>query len=85
MDISGERWKEHRKFAVLQLRELGVGKPLMESKILIEAEEMIRKLKTAEVIGEEFFLQVNSFFVTFYEPEILKKILHKISANRFFT
>ncbi|KAF1750677.1 hypothetical protein GCK72_017228 [Caenorhabditis remanei] len=57
MDISGDRWREHRKFAVLQLRELGVGKPLMESKILIEAEEMIRKLKTAEVIGEEFFLQ----------------------------
>uniref|UniRef100_A0A1I7UKC0 CYtochrome P450 family n=1 Tax=Caenorhabditis tropicalis TaxID=1561998 RepID=A0A1I7UKC0_9PELO len=58
MDIIGERWREHRKFAVLQLRELGVGKPLMESKILIEAEELIKKLKTAEYLGEEFCLQV---------------------------
>ncbi|CCD65646.1 CYtochrome P450 family [Caenorhabditis elegans] len=57
MDISGDRWKEHRKFAVLQLRELGVGKPLMESKILIEAEELIKKLKTAEILNEDFLLQ----------------------------
>lgn len=63
MDISGDRWKEHRKFAVLQLRELGVGKPLMESKILIEAEELIKKLKTAEILNEDFLLQVSIFNV----------------------
>ncbi|EGT38693.1 hypothetical protein CAEBREN_31872 [Caenorhabditis brenneri] len=57
MDISGERWREHRKFAVLQLRELGVGKPLMESKILIETEELLKKLKTAEYLGEDLCLQ----------------------------
>ncbi|CAL2045636.1 unnamed protein product [Caenorhabditis brenneri] len=57
MDISGERWKEHRKFAVLQLRELGVGKPLMESKILVETEELLKKLKTAEYLGEDLCLQ----------------------------
>lgn len=58
MDISGERWREHRKFAVLQLRELGVGKPLMEEKILVEAEELIKKLTAADRHGQEFVLQV---------------------------
>ncbi|CAI2353167.1 unnamed protein product [Caenorhabditis sp. 36 PRJEB53466] len=57
MDISGDRWREHRKFAVLQLRELGVGKTRMESKILIEAEELIRKLRKQEQDDDEFVLQ----------------------------
>ncbi|CAP36465.2 Protein CBR-CYP-33B1 [Caenorhabditis briggsae] len=59
MDISGDRWREHRKFAVLQLRELGVGKSQMESKILEEAEELVKKLKTCEVLQEDFVLQTD--------------------------
>ncbi|PIC28016.1 hypothetical protein B9Z55_020072 [Caenorhabditis nigoni] len=59
MDISGDRWREHRKFAVLQLRELGVGKSQMESKILEEAEELVKKLKTCEILQEDFVLQTD--------------------------
>uniref|UniRef100_A0A8R1DNK2 Uncharacterized protein n=1 Tax=Caenorhabditis japonica TaxID=281687 RepID=A0A8R1DNK2_CAEJA len=55
MDISGDRWREHRKFAILQLRELGVGKSLMESKILTEVEELINKLRLLE--NTDFVLQ----------------------------
>ncbi|KAI1705901.1 cytochrome p450 domain-containing protein [Ditylenchus destructor] len=43
--LEGEEWRENRRFAVRALREFGMGKPEMESKILLECDYVIDTLK----------------------------------------
>lgn len=40
LDTNGEMWREHRRFTLSQLRDLGLGKDLMQEKILLEVEEL---------------------------------------------
>ncbi|CAI4223281.1 unnamed protein product [Auanema sp. JU1783] len=44
MDVSGDVWRNHRRFAITQLRHLGLGKSVMEEKILLEVQEMIKSI-----------------------------------------
>ncbi|KAF1754970.1 hypothetical protein GCK72_021536 [Caenorhabditis remanei] len=40
LDTNGEMWSIHRRFTLTQLRDLGLGKDLMQQKILLEIEEL---------------------------------------------
>ncbi|CAH1264340.1 CYP2U1 [Branchiostoma lanceolatum] len=48
----GPKWKEHRKFALMSLRDFGVGKRSMEGKILEEA----------RALGDEIYAKDNRAF-----------------------
>lgn len=34
LDTNGHMWKEHRRFTLTQLRDLGLGKDLMQEKVI---------------------------------------------------
>ncbi|CAP22534.1 Protein CBG01242 [Caenorhabditis briggsae] len=51
VDTNGEFWSTHRRFTLSNFRDLGFGKDLMQQKILIEVQEIIRKFD--ENVGEE--------------------------------
>lgn len=51
LQTNGHVWNTHRRFALTTFRDFGLGKDLMQQKILIEVEDMFRKLD--ENIGEE--------------------------------
>ncbi|CAD6197646.1 unnamed protein product [Caenorhabditis auriculariae] len=58
VEAEGETWKTHRRYVIQQLREFGVGKNLMESKILLEVEALTKSLKgsaKAETNAQELF------------------------------
>ncbi|KAF1753435.1 hypothetical protein GCK72_019992 [Caenorhabditis remanei] len=44
VDTNGHLWNTHRRFALTTFRDFGLGKGLMQEKILIEVEEVFRKL-----------------------------------------
>uniref|UniRef100_A0A1I7SXT2 Cytochrome P450 n=1 Tax=Caenorhabditis tropicalis TaxID=1561998 RepID=A0A1I7SXT2_9PELO len=46
LDTNGDMWREHRRFTLTQLRDLGLGKDLMQQKILLEIEELHNFLDT---------------------------------------
>ncbi|KAF1753448.1 hypothetical protein GCK72_020005 [Caenorhabditis remanei] len=43
IDTNGHVWSTHRRFALTTFRDFGLGKDLMQEKILIEVDEMFRK------------------------------------------
>uniref|UniRef100_A0A1I7UBW0 CYtochrome P450 family n=1 Tax=Caenorhabditis tropicalis TaxID=1561998 RepID=A0A1I7UBW0_9PELO len=51
IDSNGERWRDHRRFALSTFRDLGFGKNLMQEKILLEVEDIFSKFDSKE--GEE--------------------------------
>ncbi|EGT58841.1 CBN-CYP-33C11 protein [Caenorhabditis brenneri] len=51
IETSGHFWSTHRRFAISTLRDFGLGKDLMQQKILLEVEETFRVLD--EGLGEE--------------------------------
>ncbi|CAI5450781.1 unnamed protein product [Caenorhabditis angaria] len=42
IETNGEVWRNHRRFALMNLRDIGLGKDLMQEKILIEVEDMFK-------------------------------------------
>lgn len=51
LDTNGEMWSIHRRFALTQLRDLGLGKDLMQEKILMEVVELFKEFD--EKTGKE--------------------------------
>ncbi|CAI2352590.1 unnamed protein product [Caenorhabditis sp. 36 PRJEB53466] len=51
IETNGPFWREHRKFALANLKEFGLGKDLMQQKILMEVEETFKKFDAH--LGEE--------------------------------
>ncbi|KAI1706699.1 cytochrome p450 domain-containing protein [Ditylenchus destructor] len=49
--IEGDEWRENRRFTIQALREFGMGKPEMESKILLECDHVIDTLKQEIAAG----------------------------------
>ena len=43
IDTNGHVWSTHRRFALTTFRDFGLGKDLMQEKIVIEVDEMCRK------------------------------------------
>ncbi|EGT51399.1 CBN-CYP-33D1 protein [Caenorhabditis brenneri] len=52
LDTNGEMWSIHRRFALTNLRDLGLGKDLMQEKILMEVEELFKDIGAQS--GKEF-------------------------------
>ncbi|XP_078614375.1 cytochrome P450 2J4-like [Branchiostoma floridae x Branchiostoma japonicum] len=52
----GPRWKQHRKFALMTLRDFGVGKRSLEGKINEEAEALAQEVLSQN--GQPFDLQI---------------------------
>ncbi|CAI4223962.1 unnamed protein product [Auanema sp. JU1783] len=44
VDTNGDFWRDHRRFTLHQLRDLGLGKNAMEERVLIEVEELTKSL-----------------------------------------
>ncbi|PAV91173.1 hypothetical protein WR25_19236 [Diploscapter pachys] len=57
IDTSGDVWREHRRFALQVFRNLGLGKNLMQEKILYEVDALIEDLNELSKSGEEFSMQ----------------------------
>ncbi|CAD6191691.1 unnamed protein product [Caenorhabditis auriculariae] len=91
-DANGETWKTHRRFALHVFRDFGIGKDLMEQKILLETEEIIKSFAKATgdfSVQEDFDLAVGSIinqvlfgysFRNEKEPEFrqLKSVLNEL-------
>ncbi|KAH7707514.1 Protein CYP-33C1 [Aphelenchoides avenae] len=52
-DTSGELWKEQRRFVVHSLREFGLGKDVMQERILDEVSDLINEIKLGARSSEE--------------------------------
>lgn len=48
IDSNGERWRDHRRFALSTLRDFGFGKNLMQEKILLEVQDVFSKFDETE-------------------------------------
>ncbi|KAF5897978.1 cytochrome P450 2F2-like [Clarias magur] len=88
----GLQWKEHRRFALMTLRNFGLGKQSMENRILGEVEHLVAKLK--RFAGNAFhpqslFHDATSniiYLVLFgtrydYSDETLKMYIHLFDEN----
>lgn len=56
VQIQGEKWREQRRFSLQVLRDFGLGKSLMEEKILNEVNHLISHLDSvlkSSMIGPE--------------------------------
>ncbi|PIC23201.1 hypothetical protein B9Z55_016981 [Caenorhabditis nigoni] len=52
IDSNGATWRDHRRFAISNLRDFGLGKNLMQEKILIEVQEIFSKFDDKLAAGE---------------------------------
>jgi len=50
----GNVWKEHRRFALSTLRDFGVGRPLLESKIKEEVDYLVDRIASCTSNGQPF-------------------------------
>ncbi|VDL83882.1 unnamed protein product [Nippostrongylus brasiliensis] len=48
LETSGEQWREHRRFTLHVLKDLGLSKNVMEERILLEVEDMTKQLSEAK-------------------------------------
>ncbi|CAI2352585.1 unnamed protein product [Caenorhabditis sp. 36 PRJEB53466] len=48
VDTNGAVWRDHRRFALSSLRDFGLGKNLMQEKILLEVEDVFKKFDASE-------------------------------------
>uniref|UniRef100_A0A8R1E5Y6 CYtochrome P450 family n=1 Tax=Caenorhabditis japonica TaxID=281687 RepID=A0A8R1E5Y6_CAEJA len=48
VETNGAMWRDHRRFALHQLRDFGLGKDLMQEKILIEVGEMFKQFDATQ-------------------------------------
>ena len=48
IDSNGATWRDHRRFAISKLRDFGLGKNLMQEKILIEVQEIFKRFDASE-------------------------------------
>ncbi|CAI5450785.1 unnamed protein product [Caenorhabditis angaria] len=53
IETNGAFWRTHRRFALSSLRDFGLGKDLMQEKILIEVEDMFKNFDSSVRSGEE--------------------------------
>ncbi|CAO4376704.1 unnamed protein product [Caenorhabditis nigoni] len=52
IDSSGATWRDHRRFAISNLRDFGLGKNLMQEKILIEVQDIFSNFDEKLAAGE---------------------------------
>ncbi|CAI5450787.1 unnamed protein product [Caenorhabditis angaria] len=53
IETNGDIWKTHRRFALMNLRDFGLGKDLMQEKILIEVQDIFKNFDSTVGSGEE--------------------------------
>ncbi|XP_068089317.1 uncharacterized protein [Hyperolius riggenbachi] len=89
---NGEIWKTMRRFTISTLRDYGMGKKIIENKIIEECEYLVKKMKSFGGKPFESKIPVNSavanIIVTIilghrcdYEDPMFLKLLHLINEN----
>ncbi|KAF8787690.1 cytochrome P450 2C15-like isoform X1 [Argiope bruennichi] len=66
--MNGEEWQEQRRFALLTMRDLGLGRGLWETMIQEDAAEFVKKMKKA-----------NGQPISYTEPLALSQIMNSLS------
>jgi len=59
---SGESWREQRKMALHILRDFGMGKSLMEQRIMVSVGELVENLDRHAASGGEGGVEVDMFY-----------------------
>ncbi|CAI5450784.1 unnamed protein product [Caenorhabditis angaria] len=62
IESNGEMWRTHRRFALMNLRDFGLGKDLMQEKILIEVEDIFKTFDARVGSGEEVDIPLRFYF-----------------------
>uniref|UniRef100_A0A673N6G9 Cytochrome P450, family 2, subfamily X, polypeptide 9 n=1 Tax=Sinocyclocheilus rhinocerous TaxID=307959 RepID=A0A673N6G9_9TELE len=86
----GPSWKEHRRFALMTLRNFGLGRQSMEERILGEVSHVIAKLGKNSFDPQTMFHNAASYHLLLfgsrydYDDEFLKLFIHLYTENAKF-
>ncbi|XP_046705610.1 cytochrome P450 2D14-like isoform X2 [Silurus meridionalis] len=88
----GPAWKEHRRFALMTLRNFGLGKQSMENRILGEIEHLVAKLEkhAGSILNPQTFFHNAASNIIYlvlsgiryeYDNETLKQYIARVTEN----
>uniref|UniRef100_A0A3P8YC36 Cytochrome P450, family 2, subfamily X, polypeptide 9 n=1 Tax=Esox lucius TaxID=8010 RepID=A0A3P8YC36_ESOLU len=86
----GSEWREQRRFALMTLRNFGLGKQCMEERILEEISHVTASLEKRKTMDPQTMFHKSAFNIVFlvlfgsrydYEDKILEYIIHLFTEN----
>ncbi|KAI6232795.1 hypothetical protein M3Y99_00991000 [Aphelenchoides fujianensis] len=73
LEADGDRWREQRRFTLQTFRNFGMGRNLMEQKILAQSEELLVEMRTEQAAHEAIDL-----------PEMLEQCVGSVICRMLF-